>query len=111
MTNAEIDAHPLLNHEQRATCKALRNLAKKERRSFTMLEFAKIELRVTGNECAAVPDQWGPEAARCDDAHRRAATLYVYEAIKVGPPIIAETAAERGTLRDLELLASHGVTK
>ena len=111
MTNAEIDAHPLLNHEQRAACKALRNLAKKERRPFTMLEFAEMALRATGNAYAAVTDRSGPRAGRCDNAHRRAATLYVYEAIKAGPPIVAETAAERGTLRDLELLASHGVTK
>lgn len=107
MTNAEIDAHPLLNEEQRQLCKSLRSLAKKEPRPFTMLEFAKIALRATGNEYAAVTDQWGPEAARCDDAHRRAAILYVYEAIKAGPPIVAETAGKRGTLRDLELLTSH----
>ena len=107
MTNDEIDAHPLLDQEQRRICKGLRNAAKSEGSSFTMLAFAEISLRATGNDYAAVTDQGGHEAARCDDAHRRAAILYVYEAIKAGPAIVAETAGERGTLRDLELLASH----
>jgi hypothetical protein len=120
MTNAVIDAHPLLNHEQRAACKALRNLAKKERRPFTMLEFAEMALRATGNAYAAVTDRSEPRAGRCDNAHRRAAILYVYEAIKTRSADRrsdgrragdAATAAAQGTLRDLELLASHGVTK
>jgi hypothetical protein len=107
LSNVEIDGHPLLDEEQRRICKELRNVAKKGRESFTMLDFAEIALRATGNDYAAVTDQGGPQAARFDDAHRRAAILYVYEAIKAGPAIIAETAGERGTLRDLELLANH----
>ena len=105
LTNFEIDAHPLLDQEQREICKNLRNAAKKERRPFTMLDFAEIALRATGNDYAATRDQDGYQAARHDNAHRQAAILYVYEAVKAGPPIIAETADERGTLRDLELLA------
>lgn len=111
LTNAEIDAHPLLDRDQRVTCKARRNLAKKEHRPFTMLEFAEVSLRETGNDYAALTDQGGLWAAWSDDALRRAAILYVYEAVKAGPPIVAETAGERGTLRDIELLASHGVAK
>jgi hypothetical protein len=107
LTNVEIDGHPLLDQAQRKICKELRNLARKERRSFTMLDFAEIALRATGNDYAAVTDQGGAEAAMRDGAHRRSAILYVYEAIKAGPPIIAETANDRGTLRDLELLANH----
>lgn len=107
MTNDEIDAHPLLDPEQRRICKGLRNAAKSDGSSFTMLAFAEISLRATGNNYADVTDQGGHEAARCDYAHRRAAILYVYEAIKAGPAIVAETAGDRGTLRDLELLASH----
>jgi hypothetical protein len=107
LTNAQIDAHLLLDRDQQKTCKILRDLAKKEGSSFTMLEFAEIALRATGNEYARVTDEGGHQAAVCDDAHRRAAILYVYEAIKAGPPIVSETAVERGTLRDLELLARH----
>lgn len=107
VTDVEIDAHPLLSEDQRQVCKDLRDLAEREHRSFTMLEFAEVALRATGNDYAAVTDRGGPEAARHDQAHRRAAILYVYEAVKAGPPIVAETAADRGTLRDLELLASH----
>lgn len=106
LTNLEIDAHPLLDREQREICKNLRNAARKEHRPFTMLDFAEIALRATGNDYAATRDQDGYQAARHDNAHRQAAILYVYEAIKAGPPIISETAGERGTLRDLELLAT-----
>jgi hypothetical protein len=105
MTNAEIDGHPLLDRDQQKVCKSLNNLAKRENRPFTMLEFAEIALRATGNDYAATSSE--DDAAACDLAHRRAAILYVYEAIKAGPPIISETIVERGTLRDLELLARH----
>ena len=105
LTDVEIDGHPLLDQEQRKICKTLRNAARKEQRPFKMLDFAEIALRATGNDYAAATDQGGYEAARCDNAHRQAAILYVYEAVKAGPPIIAETADERGTLGDLELLA------
>ena len=105
LTDVEIDGHPLLDQEQRNICKKLRNAARKEQRPFTMIDFAEIALRATGNDYAAATDQGGSQAARCDIAHRQAALLYVYEAIKAAPPIIAETAGERGTLRDLELLA------
>ena len=72
-----------------------------------MLQFAEIALRASGNNYAAVTDQGGHEAARRDKEHCLAAILYVYEALKAGPDIVTETIAERGTLRDLELLASH----
>lgn len=103
----EIDTHPLLDTAQRKLCKVLRNAALRDQVPFTMLVFAEIALRATGNDYAAVTDQGGHEAAKCDQLHRRAAILYVYEAVKSGPPIVAETAEERGTLKDLELLVSH----
>jgi hypothetical protein len=106
LTNVEIDGHPLLDQEQRKICKNLRNIARKEQQPFRMLDFAEISLRATGNDYAATSGQNDyHQAARLDNAHRQAAILYVYEAVKTGPPIIAETAGERGTLRDLELLA------
>jgi len=107
MTDAEIDGHPLLDRDQQKLCKSLRNVAKRDQQSFTMLEFAEVVLRATGNDYAAVTDRGGHEAAMRDDDHRKAAILYVYEALKAGPDIVAETVAARGTLRDLELLASH----
>ena len=103
----EIDTHPLLDRAQRKLCLVLRKEALREQVPFTMLTFAEIALRATGNDYAAVTDEEGPEAAKCDQLHRRAAILYVYEAMKAGPPIIAETAEERGMLKDLELLVSH----
>lgn len=107
MTDVEIDAHPLLDREQQKLCKSLRTIAKRNGDPFTMLQFAEIALRASGNNYAAVTDQGGHEAASRDSEHRQAAILYVYEAIKAGPAIVSETAKQRGTLKDLELLASH----
>ena len=109
VTDVEIDEHPLLDDEQRRICKALRRAALREERAFTMLTFAEVALRATGNDYAAVSDEGGPVAAKRDREHRRAAILYAYEAVRCGPAIVAETAAERGTLKDLEILASHGL--
>ena len=103
----EIDMHPLLDDTQRKLCKLLRKAALRDQVPFTMLVFAEIALRATGNDYAAVSHEGGHQAAKYDQRHRRAAILYVYEAVKAGPPIIAETAEERGTLKDLELLVSH----
>jgi hypothetical protein len=107
MSDAEIDGHPLLDREQQKLCKGLRNLAKRRGESFTMAEFAAVALRATGNDYAAVTDEGGHAAAMRDKDHQLAAILYVYEALKAGPDIVTETVAERGTLRDLELLASY----
>ena len=107
VTDVEIDAHPLLDREQQKLCKSLRTIAKRNGDPFTMLQFAEIALRASGNNYAAVTDQGGHEAARRDSEHCQAAILYVYEAIKAGPAIVSETAEHRGTLKDLELLAIH----
>lgn len=117
LTNAQIDTHPLLNDNERRICKILRNHSKEAGESFTMLDFAANCLRATGRDYAEAFDHDGdgnlnsPDCAAtvlADAKHRRAAVLYVYEALKGGPPIITETIGARGTLRDLELLVSHG---
>jgi len=107
MTDNQINGHPLLDRAQMKICKSLRDLAKRRGESFTMAEFAAVALRAAGNDYAAVTDRGGHEAAMRDKEHQLAAILYVYEAIKAGPAIVAETADARGTLRDLEMLASH----
>jgi hypothetical protein len=117
LTDEQINAHPLLNDNERRICKILRNHSKEAGESFTMLDFAANCLRATGRNYAEAFDHDGdgnlnsPDCAAtvlADAKHRRAAVLYVYEALKGGPPIITETIGERGTLRDLELLVSHG---
>lgn len=107
LTNVEIDAHPLLDREQKKLCKIFRDKSKKDGDEFTMLNFAEIALRATGNDYAEVTGS-DDQAVICDAAHRRAALLYTYEALKRGPAIVTETIEDRGTLRDIELLASHG---
>lgn len=106
MTNAEIDAHPLLTADQRQLCKIFRDKSKERRESFTMLDFAAICLRATGTDYANADDTHSRRAA--DEAHRRAAIFYAYEALKNGPKIVTETMEARGTLKDFELLVSHG---
>lgn len=117
LTDAQIDAHPLLDDAERGICKVLRNHAKEIGESFTMLDFAANCLRATGRDYAEALDHDGDgdlnspdcvETVLADAKHRRAAVLYVYEALKKGPAIVTETIRDRGTLRDLELLLSHG---
>jgi hypothetical protein len=111
VTNAEIDAHPLLTADQRQLCKIFRDKAKDRRASFTMLDFAANCLRATGRDYAEALYAEAldvDEAVAADADHRRAAIFYAYEAIKNGPKIITETMEARGTLKDFELLVSHG---
>ena len=107
LTDVEIDGHPLLNEAQMRLCKEFRNIAKRTKQPFTMQQFAAVSLRATGNDYAAVTDEGGHAAAMRDKDHQLAAILFVYESIKAGPAIVAETAEQRGTLKDLEMLASH----
>lgn len=108
MTNAEIDTHPLLSRDQQKICKALRNLAKKERRPFTMLAFAEDVLRTTANDYADVADVGELWATLRDHADQCAAILCACEAIKAGPLIFNVPAGKQGTLQHLELLMHPG---
>ena len=109
LTDSQIDEHPLLDDAERKICKVLRNHAKKIGESFTMLNFAANCLRAAGRDYTEASDRDDSVAAVVADArHRRAAILYAYEALKAGPAIVTETIGDRGTLRDLELLVSHG---
>ena len=117
LTDAEIDAHPLLDDAERRLCKIFRTRSKEAGESFTMLDFACVCLRATGRDYVETFNQDGDgniDSANCiatvvaDAKHRRAAVLYVYEALKEGPAIVTETIGARGTLRALELLVSHG---
>lgn len=106
-TNAELAAHPILSDAQRRICKELRDVSKRNGETFTLLDFARIALRATGNNYAAVDDEDGLQAAVCDAEHQRAALLFAYELVRNGPPIVAETLQERGTLHDIEIVARH----
>jgi hypothetical protein len=112
LTDEEINAHPLLDDAERKLCKIFRTQSKKAGDSFTMLDFACVCLRATGRDYVEAAGDFA--STNCvatviaDAKHRRAAVLYVYEALKKGPAIVTETMDDRGTLRDLELLVSHG---
>lgn len=61
-TDAEIDAHPLLDDEQRQLCRSLRDLTGGEvgegaSGHMTLIEFAQVVLRTTGTELEAGYDQ------------------------------------------------------
>lgn len=82
--NAEIDAHELLDDGQRIMLKAMR----RARRSLTMLDFAQVALRATGCNYARADAGLDGSAQVADRAHRRAAVLYVYEALRASDAAI-----------------------
>jgi hypothetical protein len=100
---SDIDDQLMLDAEQRRLCAELNRAAGN---SLTMLEFATIALRAAGNNYAAVTD--GPDSharVAADLAHRRAAVLYVYEALKASEiEWIREWADLEAALDTLELL-------
>ena len=79
LRNAEIDAHPLLNRDQRAMCKLMRNT---DGRRFRMFDFARVELHATASDYANADDDDIAERVKTEMALHRAALLFVYEALK-----------------------------
>ncbi len=80
---AEINAHELLDDEQRKMCRIMSDRSHRSGESFTMLDFARISLRATGNTYAELKND-GDTAKQvmADREHQRAAVLFVYEALK-----------------------------
>lgn len=109
LTNAQIDAHELLSKQQRALLKQFRNLSKKQRETFTMLDFARISLRVAGKAYADADG--GLETAVADHDLQHAAILYVYELLKaVDEPLIKEWDGFDEMLRSIEVLNNRAPT-
>lgn len=83
MIKRDIDNHPLLTDLQRADCHSLTQLRKQQRAKFTMFDFAEASLRASGCRFAHVASSTdsGTRGA-ADLEHKRAAVLYVYEALK-----------------------------
>lgn len=81
MKKTEIDKHPLLDDEQKKMCRIFAQTAARKKEAFTMLQFAEVALRATGNDYADARDGEIHEQARTDLEHRRAAVLYVREAL------------------------------
>lgn len=106
VTDIEIDAHLLLTDEQKKLCKIFRDKATKDGDEFTMLDFAQIVLRATGCDYAAsVTDH---QTVVHDASHRRAAIIYVYEALRaVDAPIITEWPEFDEMLKCLVTLADE----
>lgn len=83
LTQAEINEHPILDDELRAICKRLRRTATRmSDKSFTWSDFAEISLRAAARNYAATGDDVTRETVLTDQALKRAALLYAYEAIK-----------------------------
>lgn len=84
MNTKEIDEHPVLDDELRAICKRLRHTAARiSDEGFTMYGFAEISLRAAARNYAAHADSdVTRELVHADQALKRAALLYAYEAIK-----------------------------
>jgi hypothetical protein len=91
MTNAEIDSHELLDAEQAKLCKVMRNTARSTRETFTLLNFAEIALRAEARDYTAAQELTLSAQVIADARLRRAAILYVYEALKASDvALIAE---------------------
>lgn len=105
LRNAEIDAHPLLTHEERATLKIMRN----KRRDITMYDFAKIVHQAAATDYANVDRRTDGDRWLVRRALQRAALLYVYEALKACDHDIIKQWAEFDTmLQQLEDLDTLG---
>jgi hypothetical protein len=102
--NAEIDAHELLDDDQRLMLKVMRTQARRDRAPFTMLDFAQIALRAAGVDFAEAD----PFLARAiaDTQLRKNAVLYVYEVLRATDnALIREWPEFDEMLRCLEMLA------
>ena len=75
----EIDAHELLDADQRVICRSFRDLARRNGEPFTMHDFAGIALRATARDFVEADDA---EILQADRKHLKAAVLYVYEMIR-----------------------------
>ncbi len=83
MKIADIRNHPLLTPDQAEMCEAMAKIAKKTKVKFELLNFAEIALRATGNDYADLRDSEDVgEQVDADLKHKRAAILYVYEAVR-----------------------------
>ena len=82
ISDVEILAHPLLGAAQKKICMALRDRARKGRRPFAMLDFARIALRATAKSFTLEFGRDGLDGLdtlRCDEDMRRAAALYTLD--------------------------------
>lgn len=103
----EIKEHPLLDDDQRKVARALSKLSKREGKEFPALAFAEIALRAEAQNYAATSEDKISEVAFADLKLRRAALLYVYEALRATDlDIVREWSELDEALRSLEYL--HG---
>jgi hypothetical protein len=109
LRNAEIDAHPMLDWDQKLMCRNLRSQAGKESVPFAMVDFARIALRA----CAVDYAHDGAASYSRDVADRalqHAALLFVYEALKACDHDIIKEWPEFDTmLQQLEDLGTLGL--
>lgn len=106
LRNAEIDAHPLLDRDQRAMCKVMRNT---DGKYFRMYDFARIALHATASDYANADDDDIPERVRTERALHRNALLFVYEALKTCDHAIIKEWPDFDTmLQQLEDLGTLG---
>lgn len=107
LRNAEIDAQPMLDQDQRLMCRMMRNQARKDGAPFTMMDFARIALRATAVDYAGA-ESYARTVA--DRALQHAALLFVYEALKACDHNIIKEWPEFGTmLQQLEDLNTLGL--
>jgi hypothetical protein len=81
--NAAIDSHDLLDDAARQLCKQMRTMARATGEPFSMLAFAEIHLRASAKTYAEADERDNAASTMMASRDlRRAAILYVYEALK-----------------------------
>ncbi len=113
MRNFEIDAQPMLDRDQKAMCRVMRDTSRRGGGSFTMMNFARIALGAAAvdyasEECGEDGDPAGGDARSLE----RAALLFVYEALRHCDHAIIKEWPEFDTmLRQLEDLGTLGIPR
>jgi hypothetical protein len=77
-----IDEHPLLTPELCKLAKHMLRISTTKHETFSLLNFAEINLRATGRDYADVSNINIAALVKADLAHKRAAILYAYEALR-----------------------------
>lgn len=101
----EIRSHEMLDDEQRLIATALVKIAKRDKSDFTWLAFAEVALRASAKTYAAAAELGEAPPVQEDRELRRAAVLYVFEALRACDlAIIKEWPEFDEMLKNLEYL-------
>lgn len=110
MRDSEIDAQPMLDRDQKAMCRVMRDTSRRGGGSFTMMDFARIVLGAAAVDYAS--EECDEDGDPAGGTLERAALLFVYEALRHCDHAIIKEWPEFDTmLRQLEDLGTLGIPR